>query len=79
MLKHTAITVKPLDGRYLDLEFDNGERRHLDVEPFIVGEWFGALRETSYFEMVTTNGYSVEWPDGQDISPEDLYDLSVPA
>ena len=79
MLKPTAVSVKPLDGTRLDLVFDNGERRRLDVTPFAEGEWFGALLDSSYFEKVTTNGYSVEWPDGQDISPEDLYDLSVPA
>jgi hypothetical protein len=78
MLRPVAVSVRPQDGRYLNLVFDNGERRRFDVSPFIAGEWFGALREPSYFRLVATNGYSVEWPDGQDISPEDLYNLSVP-
>lgn len=78
MLRPTAVSVSPVAGRYLALTFDSGEARTFDAAPLMGGEWYGALRDPAYFSRVAVNGYSVEWPDGQDVSPEDLYGLSVP-
>ena len=47
--------------------------------PYIRGEWYGQLSEKTYFMSVQADGYTVAWPDGQDICPDDLYYLSVPA
>ena len=55
------------------LEFDNGERKRFDVKPYIKGSWFGQLNDSAYFKSVRANGFNVEWPNGQDIWPDDLY------
>ena len=55
--------------------FDNGEKKYFDVEPYIKGEWYGQLRSFEYFKRVTTDGFTVIWPDGQDICPDELYDF----
>ena len=78
MLRPTVITVKPLPDYLLELTFDNNEVRIFDVKPHIIGSWYGQLRDTSYFYSVKTNGYSVEWADGQDICPDELYYDSLP-
>lgn len=73
MLRPTVTKVIPKNNYILLLEFNNGEKKEFDVKPYIKGTWFGKLKEDSYFKTVRTNGFSIEWPDGQDICPDDLY------
>ena len=73
MLRPTVTKATPVDNYSLILEFDNGEKKVFDVKPYIKGSWFGKLRDTSYFHSVKTNGFNVEWSDGQDICTDDLY------
>ena len=79
-IRPTAVKVIPKDDYILDVEFDNGERKEFDVKPYIRGEWYGKLHDLNYFKAVETDGYTVVWPEGQDICPDELYELSkVPA
>ena len=73
MLRPTVINAIPKDDYKLVLSFDNGEMKVFDVKPYITGSWFGKLISKNYFVTVKTNGFNVEWPDGQDICPDDLY------
>lgn len=50
-------------------------KKCFDVEPYIKGEWYGKLRSYEYFKQVSTDGFTVVWPDGQDICSDELYDL----
>ncbi len=75
MLRPTAIQVEVTCAYQILVTFDNGEKKCFDVEPYIKGEWYGKLRALEYFRCVTTDGYTVVWPDGQDICPDELYDL----
>ena len=77
MLRPTAIQVTPQKDYFLDIIFNNGEKRRFDVRPYIRGEWYGELREPDYFRQVKTDGFTVVWPHGQDICPDELYDLST--
>lgn len=76
MLRPIAVKVIPKDDYILDIEFDNGERKKFDVKPYIRGEWYGKLQDRSYFNAAETDGYTVAWPEGQDICPDELYELS---
>ena len=78
MLRPTAVNVLALDDARILVEFDTGERRIMDVKPYIKGEWYGMLSNPSYFRTVRTNGYTVEWKDGQDLCPDELYYCSTP-
>ncbi len=77
MLRPTVINVTPENGYKLNLKFDNGETGLFDVKPYIKGSWFGELKNISYFKTVRSNGFNVEWANGQDICPDDLYFNSV--
>lgn len=59
------------------VEFDDGTRKIVDVEPFLSGEVFESLRDQSVFAKVTVDPISktVVWPNGADLAPEALYDL----
>ena len=80
MLRPTAIKVVPMNDYLLNIEFDNGEQKVFDVKPYIKGSWYGELSDPAYFKSVVTNGYSVEWANGQDLCPDELYynSLSIP-
>lgn len=78
MLRPTAVNVLVLDDARILIEFDTGERKIMDVKPYIKGEWYGMLADPSCFRTVRINGYTVEWKDGQDICPDELYYCSTP-
>ena len=77
MLRPTVTEVKALPDFFLELTFDNNEVRVFDVKPYIRGSWFGMLNDTNYFKTVRANGFTVEWAEGQDICPDELYCGSV--
>ena len=64
----------------LKLSYETGEVKLFDVEPYAEGTWFSELRDSSYFKTVRLlpGGIGIEWPDGQDIAPHELYELSIP-
>lgn len=76
-MRPKAISVTPLDNYKLKLVFDNGETKIYDVKPLIKGEWFGELLDKNVFNTVHIAGLSVEWINGQDICPDDLYYSSI--
>ncbi len=77
-MRPTATEVHPLDNYRLLVQFDNGETKIYDAKPLIKGDWFGRLRDPAVFRTVHIAGLSVEWEDGQDVCPDDLYDSSQP-
>ncbi len=74
----TAIAVKALDNYMLELHFNNGEIKKYDVKSQIKGSWYGKLSDKDYFNKVFVDGFTVVWPDGQDLCPDDIYYLSEP-
>ncbi|MDD2232988.1 MAG: DUF2442 domain-containing protein [Sphaerochaetaceae bacterium] len=73
MLRPTAIKVVPLNDFLLQVTFDNGEIKDFDVKPYIKGKWYGELANKAYFSCASADGYSIKWPNGQDICPDELY------
>ena len=79
MLQPRVVSVKPLKDYKLLLQFETGEKKLFDVEPYISGEWYGKLRDSEFFKTVHISGHTVEWADGQDIAPHELYENSIVA
>ncbi len=61
----------------LDVRFNDGTRKRVDLTPLLTGPVFRPLREPSYFARVVVDPQSgtVVWPNGADLAPEALYDL----
>ena len=72
------ISVTPLENYQLFLTFNTSETRVFDVTPYITGSWYGQLKDVSYFNCVRVVGDTVEWADGQDLAPHELYENSTP-
>ncbi len=70
MLRPTAIRVFPEENYQLRIIFDNQEMKRFDVKPYIRGEWYGKLANEAYFRLAKTDGFTVVWPDGQDLCPD---------
>ncbi|MCQ4638041.1 DUF2442 domain-containing protein [Anaerovorax odorimutans] len=77
MLRPVAQKVVPVSDYQIMIEFDNGERKLFDVKPYIKGEWYEELGDESYFKSVAADGFTVCWPHGQDLCPDEIYFDSV--
>ena len=65
-------------GRYsLDVRFNDGTRKKVDLTPLLTGPVFRPLRDPFYFARVVVDPRTgtVVWPNGADLAPEALYDL----
>jgi hypothetical protein len=79
MLQPKITNIQAGHDYTLMLDYDTGEKKQFDVAPYIRGDWYGKLRDPAYFRSVRvmSDGNGIEWPEGQDIAPHELYDLSV--
>ena len=65
--------VLDLEGNVLEGKLKSSKMKLVLVSPYIQGSWYGMLKDSAYFKSVKPNGYSVEWADGQDLCPDELY------
>jgi hypothetical protein len=76
------ITEAQIAGPHrLNLAFNDGSRRTVNVEPLLQGPIFEPLRDASYFARVQLDPVcgTVVWPNGADLAPEALYELEPSA
>ncbi len=77
-MRPRAIAVEPLDDFKLRVTFNNNEKRVFDVKPYFHFKPFKELQELALFKTVHIAGLSVEWQNGIDICPDELYYDSLP-
>lgn len=71
-----AIDVKPLKNYELEVVFENGEIKKFDVKPYLQYKAFQKIKNIEMFNTVKIGGLSIEWADGTDICPDELYNNS---
>ena len=72
-----AIDVKVLNNYILEILFDNNERKIFDVKPYFKSKLFEELKDIKKFNSVKIAGLSIEWENGADICPDELYNNST--
>lgn len=79
MLQPRLLKVEPVKPMKLRLFYESGEVKLFDVAPYATGTWYGQLMDEGYFNAVQLlpGGIGIEWPEGQDIAPHELYENSV--
>lgn len=79
MLQPRLTDVKPVKPLKLKLSYETGEVKLFDVAPYATGPWYGELKNEQYFGTVhlLPGGIGIEWEEGQDIAPHELYEQSV--
>ena len=75
-MRPKAIDVKVLNNYELEIKFDNNERKIFDVKPYFKFKIFNDLRNYEEFKKVQISGLSIEWENGADICPDELYNNS---
>ncbi len=60
----------------LELEFDDGTAREVDLANELYGEVFEPLKDLDLFRQVyvNSNTNTIEWPNGADFAPEFLHE-----
>lgn len=77
IIRPKPVSVKPLPDYHVYVEFEDGKRGVFDVRPYIKGSWYGKLADIDTFNQVRANGFTIAWPDGQDICPDCVYEETV--
>jgi hypothetical protein len=57
----------------LELKFNDGSVKRFDATPYLEYEFFRELKDPEYFQQVGLAFGTIQWPNGQDISPDTLY------
>lgn len=70
----TSLQVLP-DYR-LQVDFDDGSRQEVNLEPVLEGELYGPLRDRTLFTQaqIDPEVHTVVWPNGADFDPATLHD-----
>ncbi len=72
-----VVSVIPLKEYKLLLIFSNDEIKIFNVEPFLNDKFWSGLADISMFLTVRVAGGSVEWKNGVDFCPDELYEKSA--
>ena len=69
-----AVSVIVLRPYLLEVTFDDGTSRQVDMEPELWGPMFEPLRNLELFRQVRVDPdlKTIAWPNGADVSPEFL-------
>ena len=69
--------VKHLNDYKLEVEFNSGETKVVDLSNHLDGEIFEPLKKIEYFKTVKVNQEfeTIYWENGADIAPEFLFDI----
>ena len=78
MLTPNIIEVKALDNTRIYLKYEDGKEKVYDMKPLIDRiKFYAKLKNKEYFKQVKSCYDTVEWPNGEDVCPENLYYDSV--
>jgi hypothetical protein len=77
---HFVRDVKYVSGYKLQLKFEDGSVRQVDLANHLDGEVFEPLRNEERFQSVRLNNEldTIVWDNGADMSPDFLYEIGVP-
>lgn len=71
------VKIEILENYKIKIKFENKEEKIFDVEKYIHQKFYQKLRDRKYFEKVKIEGNTIQWENGEDIAPENLYYDSI--
>lgn len=69
--------VEALDNFCLRITYATGEKRLYNMQELLKYDFYKNLNNIGYFKTVKTVKVTVEWPNGEDIDPNELYENSM--
>ena len=77
MIPPRIANVVALENFILQIEYVNGEHRLYDMKNQLQKNYYKNLNNIGYFRLVKSAQVTVEWPNGEDIDPNELYENSI--
>ena len=74
-----VVDAQYLHDYFIHISFSNGKEGTIDLSPFIGQGVFEPLLDKTYFNKLFVDGWTISWPNGADIAPETLYELTEKA
>ena len=72
--------VEPKEDFIVDVQFTDGLRREINLEPYLHGPVFETIRhDPSMFHSMQVGEGTITWPNSADIDPDVLYYGLTPA
>lgn len=66
--------VRLLGDLWVLLEFENGTKKKINLDPFLHGPIFETIRQDkAVFRQIHIENSTITWPNGADIDPDVLY------
>lgn len=70
-----VVDVDYIQDYQLMVSFSDGVRKKVDLDKYLTGEVFGALRDKALFVQYALTRFTIEWVNGADLAPEFLYEI----
>ena len=64
------------DNYDLIIEYETNEKKIYNMKQQIEKSYFEKLKDINYFKLAKSVQTTIEWPDGEDIDPNELYEKS---
>ena len=69
--------VKVLKDNNLEIFYENGEVKYYDMKKNLGYHFYKKLNNPEYFKRVKAVETTIEWPDGEDVDPNELYENNI--
>lgn len=77
-----AVSVKPLNDLFIEVEFENGRSRLYDMSPLLSeSPAYSELADREFFNRASVDGggYGIVWSDDVDLAAEEVWLNGTPA
>lgn len=69
--------IKTLDNFCIEILYINGEKKLYNMKKNLEYSFYKNLNNISYFMLAKSVETTIEWPQGEDIDPNELYNNSI--
>ena len=74
-----VVDVDYIKDYELLVTFSDGNKKKVDLRPYLTGEVFGELLDKEKFVQYGLTRITIEWANGADLAPECLYEIGTAA
>ena len=74
-----VVDVDYIKDYELLVTFSDGNKKKVDLRPYLTGELFGELLDKEKFVQYGLTRITIEWANGADLAPEFLYEIGTAA
>jgi len=69
--------IKTLDNFCIEIIYVTGEKKLYDMKKKLAYNFYKNLNNVDYFILAKSVETTIEWPQGEDIDPNELYNNSI--